>query len=147
MTYLKEKTEQEYYLYREGVYYKTLPKLCTIAGAILPATLIRIRDPQVRSRLSINYQKIIDRAKFDLNGILKTGAYQCKEEYRSELNGFLTMVWDAQRRLPELEKMSPTMVSTIELRQTNINQFIRTLYGHRQDLLVLMPIVIMREFT
>ena len=133
-------------MFQEYVYYKNLPKLCLILGAKAPDTIKRVNDPLVRAALMRQYLKVIDRAKFDLNSAMITASATLKEHSQRELDGFMAELWLEERRLPDNDRLSATMLQLIEQRQMNIAHCIRTIYEQKMQFLNKILIVIMHEF-
>lgn len=143
---MKHKAESEYTMFKEGLYNKHLPKLCTIAGAVFPRTILEVTDPQIRASLSIQYSKAIDRAKYEVNNVLTTAAAQHREDSRRELNGFLSQIWSTQKTLQDRGQLSTSRLQLIEHRQKNVADFANYLHSRRIDFYIDIPIVILRHF-
>ena len=137
---------QEYYFFREDVYYKKIPKLCSLMGANTPNTIRTVPDPSVRATLLSQYITIIDHAKFNLNNIMVTASDTVRQQAQRELDGFLAEVWLDERRLPASDRLSTSMLQLIEARQTNISDCIRAVYAQKLQFFLKTPTVIMREF-
>ena len=137
---------QEHYFFREDVYFKKIPKLCSLMGANTPNTIRMVNDPSMRASLLKQYTKIIDYAKFDLNKILITASSIVKQDSQRELDGFLAEVWLEERRLPESDRLPTSMVQLIEKRQANVTDCVRAIYEQKLQFFLKTPTVIMREF-
>ena len=115
-------------------------------GSNTPNTIRMVNDPSMRASLLKQYTKIIDQAKFDLNKILITASSIVKQDSQRELDGFMAEVWLEERRLPENDHLSTSMVQLIEKRQVNVVDCIRAIYAQKLQFFLKTPTVIMREF-
>jgi hypothetical protein len=105
-----------------------------------------VSDPTIRASLLKQYTRIIDFAKFDLNKIMTTAAATVKQDSQRELGGFMAEVWLEERRLPESERLTTSMLQLIEKRQANVIACVKVIYDQKLQFFLKTPTVIMREF-
>ena len=136
------RAEQEFYLFREDAYVRKVPKLCSPIGANTPNTIRIVADPTMRASLLSQYVAIIDRAKYDLNTIMITAAATVKQDAQRELDGFVAEVWLDERREPESERLTTSMLQLIDQRQSNIIDCIRIIYAQKVQFFLRTPTVV-----
>ena len=115
-------------------------------GANRPHTIRLVADPTMRASLLNQYIAIVDRAKYDLNTIMITAATAVKQDAQRALDGFVVEVWLDERRQPESERLTTSMLHLIEQRQSNIIDGVRTIYAQKLPFFLKTPTVITREF-
>lgn len=146
LTFIKEKTEQEYNLFHDNVHRKKLPAFCALFGAFLPNILTGLRNSNDRVRLKQQYIQVIERTRFDLLAIMTAAASLIKEHHRDQLNLFLIETWKQQHSSTSDQQMTLTMLKIIESKQKNIQQCLRYIYKNKIDFFIHIPIVIFRHF-
>ena len=75
-----------------------------------------------------------------------TAATAVKQDAQRELDGFVVEVWLDERRQPESERLTTSMLQLIEKRQNNIIDCIRIVYAQKLQFFLKTPTVIMHEF-
>ncbi|CAF5057947.1 unnamed protein product, partial [Rotaria magnacalcarata] len=111
LVYNKGKSSQELTLFQMGVLYNKLPDILNIIEETLPTTITNLNDTAIRERLSKQYVRIIQKAKYDLMSVLSTAAQFNKDEHRETYDKEMVQLWDNQRQLPNDERLTENLLT------------------------------------
>ncbi|CAF4696087.1 unnamed protein product, partial [Rotaria socialis] len=103
-----------------GVLYNKLPDILNIIEETLPTTITNLNDTAIRERLSKQYVRIIQKAKYDLMSVLSAAAQFNKDEHRETYDKEMIQLWDNQRQLPNDERLTENLLTILDQRQQNI---------------------------
>ena len=145
LTFNRIRAEREHALYRDCLYYKQLPKFCTLLAARTPIILTIVQDPQARADVFTQYNQVIDRAKNEMSKVLVTAATHRKDYAQRELNTYLTEHWNEEHRLDNQQRLPNSMRQLMEQRQQNITDCIRSVYEQKEKFLLDVPTTMTRE--
>ncbi len=140
LTYDREKAEQELILFKFGIIRKKLPKSLDLLEISLPTSITTISDPVICERLSNQYQRIIERAKFDLMNVLTTAAEAKKNDSQKKFDEEIAEIWKSQHQYPIDERLTPTMLTIIEQRRKNIIECVKWIYHLKGDFACKAPL-------
>ncbi|CAF5056865.1 unnamed protein product, partial [Rotaria magnacalcarata] len=93
----------------------------------------------IRERLSKQYVRIIQKAKYDLMSVLSTAAQFNKDEHRETYDKEMVQLWDNQRQLPNDERLTENLLTIFDQRQQNIIKCLEYIYNIKPDFLVKAP--------
>ncbi|CAF2087068.1 unnamed protein product [Rotaria magnacalcarata] len=139
LVYNKGKSSQELTLFQMGVLYNKLPDILNIIEETLPTTITNLNDTAIRERLSKQYVRIIQKAKYDLMSVLSTAAQFNKDEHRETYDKEMVQLWDNQRQLPNDERLTENLLTIFDQRQQNIIKCLEYIYNIKPDFLVKAP--------
>ncbi|CAF4222056.1 unnamed protein product [Rotaria socialis] len=139
LVYNKGKSSQELTLFQMGVLYNKLPDKLNIIEETLPTTITNLNDTAIRERLSKQYVRIIQKAKYDLMSVLSTAAQFNKDEHRETYDKEMIQLWDNQRQLPNDERLTENLLTIFDQRQQNIIKCLEYIYNIKPDFLVKAP--------
>lgn len=139
LTFAAEKAREEHVLFKTRILDKKLPRSSHLLDVSLPASIKTIHDSVVRTGLSQDYRRVIDRANVDLAHVLTSACQAAKVDCEKRLNTTLAAMWRDQRRLPNSARLSSTMLSLIEQRQKNITACVTQIYSLKSDFLLKIP--------
>jgi hypothetical protein len=134
LTFDKEKAERELFLFKVDIFYKKLPKSLDILQSSLPRSILTISDPVIRQRLSSQYQRIIQRTKFDLTNVLTSAVEAKKTDNEKKFVRETDKIWQNQHQLPIHDRLTPIMLTLIEQRQKNIIECLKCIYELKSEL-------------
>jgi len=134
LTLEKEKAQQEMIHFKFGILFKKLPESLNILEDSLPISITTISDSIIRERLSNEYLRIIERTKADLTRVLTTAAEAKKIDCEKKFIRETAEIWKKQRQLPIEERLTTTMLTSVEERQKNIVECLKHIYELKGNL-------------
>ena len=139
LTFNKEKAEQELILFKIGLIYKKLPKSLDILEASLPTSITTISDSIICERLSNEYIRIIQRAKYDLMNVLTSAVEAKRNDCQKVFDTQTAEIWKNQRQLPVEERLTTAAITLTEQRQKNIIECVKCIYELKSNFFLQLP--------
>ncbi|CAF2064739.1 unnamed protein product, partial [Rotaria magnacalcarata] len=93
-----------------------------------PSIIDSIQDITVRKKLSKHYIEVAEQAKADIMILARDTAEGQMRQYQKQYNMEMNQVWQHEKMLPLVQRLTPTMIHLMEKRLANIDARLEFIY-------------------